>query len=204
MILHLAFQSLGIVYGGLGTSPLYVFSSRFNEGIKHRDDILGVYSLIFYTFTLLLLVKYILIVLRATDNGDGGTFALYSLICRYAKVRLIPSQQAEDHDVSNFQIELPSMRLKWASALKFKLEKSQFAMYFLLLATMLGTSMLIGMASLHLPFQVIRTSAKYQGQVYIPEINYLLMLACVGVTPGFRTTDKIGNAYGHPLALILL
>ncbi|XWS36286.1 hypothetical protein CRYUN_Cryun20dG0072500 [Craigia yunnanensis] len=144
IILHLAFQSLGIVYGDLGTSPLYVLPSTFNDGIKHRDDILAVYSLIFYTITLLPLVKYILIVLRATDNGDGGTFALYSLICRYAKVSLIPSQQTEDHDVSNFRIEFPSRRLKWASALKSKLEKSQFAKYFLLLATMLGTSMLIG------------------------------------------------------------
>ena len=75
---------------------------------------------------------------------SGGTFALYSLICRYAKVGLIPSEQAEDCDVSNFQLELPSKRLKRASRLKYKLENSQFAKYFLLVATMLGTSMVIG------------------------------------------------------------
>lgn len=44
---------------------------------------------------------------------------------------------------------------------------------------------------------VEHTSTKYEGQVYIPEMNYLLMLACVGVTVGFRTTTKIGNAYGN-------
>lgn len=44
--------------------------------------------------------------------------------------------------------------------------------------------------------KVVHTSAKYEGQVYIPEINYLLMVACVLVTFGFKTTDKIGNAYG--------
>lgn len=44
--------------------------------------------------------------------------------------------------------------------------------------------------------KIIHTSAKYPGQVYIPEINYLLMLASIGVTLGFRTTEKIGNAYG--------
>ncbi|GKU86822.1 hypothetical protein SLEP1_g1297 [Rubroshorea leprosula] len=74
----------------------------------------------------------------------GGTFALYSLICRYAKVGLIPSEQAEDSDVSTFKLELPSHRLRRASFLKSKLEKSKFAKLFLLFATMLGTSMVIG------------------------------------------------------------
>lgn len=45
--------------------------------------------------------------------------------------------------------------------------------------------------------KVVHTSAKYEGQVYIPEVNYLLMLACVGVTVGVRTTEKIGDAYGN-------
>lgn len=45
--------------------------------------------------------------------------------------------------------------------------------------------------------KVVHTSAKYEGQVYVPEINYLLMLACVGVTLGFKNTTKIGNAYGN-------
>lgn len=45
--------------------------------------------------------------------------------------------------------------------------------------------------------KVVHTSAKYEGQVYIPEINYLLMVACVIVTAAFKTTGKIGNAYGN-------
>ncbi|KAF8394545.1 hypothetical protein HHK36_020756 [Tetracentron sinense] len=142
-IMHLAFQSIGIVYGDIGTSPLYVYASTFTEGIKHNDDILGVLSLIFYTITFIPLIKYVFFVLRANDNGDG-TFALYSLICRYAKVGLLPSQQAEDRDVSNFQLELPNNRLWLALRLKSKLENSKFAKYFLLFATMLGTSMVIG------------------------------------------------------------
>ncbi|XP_024017709.1 potassium transporter 5 isoform X1 [Morus notabilis] len=144
VILHLAFQSIGIVYGDIGTSPLYVYSSTFTNGIKHNDDILGVLSLIFYTITLIPLLKYVFFVLKANDNGDGGTFALYSLICRYAKVGLTPSEQAEDREVSNFQLELPNNRLKRASRLKSKLENSKSAKYFLLFATMLGTSMVIG------------------------------------------------------------
>lgn len=71
VILVLAFQSVGIVYGDIGTSPTYVYQSAFYNGIKHNDDVLGVLSVIFYTITLLPLVKYVLIVLRATDNGEG-------------------------------------------------------------------------------------------------------------------------------------
>ncbi|XP_039005732.1 potassium transporter 5-like [Hibiscus syriacus] len=144
VVLNLAFQSIGVVYGDIGTSPLYTYASTFSEGIKHRDDVLGVLSLVFYTLTLLPLIKYVFVVLRATDNGEGGTFALYSLICRYARVSLIPSQQAEDRQVSNYRLELPSKRLKLASVLKSSLENSQFAKIFLLFITMLGTSMVIG------------------------------------------------------------
>ncbi|KAL6208455.1 hypothetical protein ACLB2K_019404 [Fragaria x ananassa] len=249
----------------------------------------------------------------------GGTFALYSLLCRYAKVSLTPSQQAEDRDVSNFQLQLPSKRLRRASKLKSKLESSKFAKYFLLFATMLGTSMVIGdgvltpcisvlsavggvkhatsamtdgtealfadvghftvrsiqismcsvtypalllaytgqasflrehkslvsntffesipkplywpmfgvavmasiiasqamisgtfsiiQQSLSLGFfprvKIVHTSTKYEGQVYIPEVNYLLMLACVGVTLVFRSTTKIGNAYGIAVVFVM-
>jgi K+ transporter len=75
----LAYQSLGIVYGDLGTSPLYVFSSLVLPDAGEAD-FLGVLSLILWTLTAMSLVKYVLIVLRADDHGEGGTFALYSLL----------------------------------------------------------------------------------------------------------------------------
>ncbi|CAO1947153.1 unnamed protein product [Urochloa humidicola] len=75
----LAYQSLGIVYGDLGTSPLYVFSSLALPGAGEAD-LLGVLSLILWTLTAMCLVKYVLVVLRADDHGEGGTFALYSLL----------------------------------------------------------------------------------------------------------------------------
>ncbi|CAK9175962.1 unnamed protein product [Ilex paraguariensis] len=81
VILHLAYQSLGIVYGDIGTSPLYVYSSTFSNGtIKHNNDILGVLALIFYTLTLIPLVKYVFIVLQANDNGDGKNSLFNALL----------------------------------------------------------------------------------------------------------------------------
>ncbi|TXG63484.1 hypothetical protein EZV62_010478 [Acer yangbiense] len=362
IIFQLAFQSIGIVYGDIGTSPLYVYASTFTNGIKHADDILGVLSLILYTLTLIPLVKYVLIVLRANDNGDGGTFALYSLICRYAKVGLLPSQQAEDCSVSNFQLELPSKVLSAVGGIKeaapamteerivwisvailiglfsvqrlgtdkvgysfapiicvwftligcigvynyFKFDPSVIKalnpVYILdyfkrnkkdawislggIVLAITGTEALfadvghftvrsiqISMCTVTYPalvlaytgqaaflrkhtdlvsdtffksipgplywpmfvvavlaaiiasqamisgtfsiiqqslslgcfprVKIVHTSAKYEGQVYIPEINYLLMLACVGVTLGFKSTAKIGNAYGIAVVFVM-
>nr|GLL33091.1 potassium transporter 5-like [Ipomoea trifida] len=51
--------------------------------------------------------------------------------------------------------------------------------------------------------KIVHTSAKYEGQVYIPEVNYLLMVACVAVTLGFRTTARIGNAYGIAVVFVM-
>ncbi|XP_020596273.1 potassium transporter 20-like [Phalaenopsis equestris] len=67
--LKLAFQSIGVVYGEIGTSPLHVYSSTFTDGIKEKDDILGVLSLILYTLIIIPLIKYVFIVLWANDDG---------------------------------------------------------------------------------------------------------------------------------------
>lgn len=79
---RLAYQSIGVIYGDIGTSPLYVYSSTFSSEPSH-DDLLGALSLIIWTLTLMVSVKYITIVLRADDEGEGGTFAVYSLLSRF-------------------------------------------------------------------------------------------------------------------------
>ncbi|XLR42610.1 potassium transporter 5 isoform X1 [Arachis hypogaea] len=307
--LSLAIQSIGLVYGDISTSPLYVYSSVFTSGIKNNDDILGVLSLIIYTILLIPLLKYAFIVLWANDNGNGGAFALYSLICRHIEVSLIPNQQPEDRKLSNYKLELPSSQLKRTQTLKQMLENSQFARILLLLATILGTSMVIGdgfltpsmsvlsavsgiskslgqgseamfadlghfnVRAIQISFtlitcpailsayigqaaflrkfpekvgnafyeslpnsmywptfvvavgaaiiasqamisgafsiisqalslgcfprvKVVHTSAKHEGQVYIPEINYMFMIGSIIMCAAFKTTEKISQAYG--------
>ena len=71
LLLRLAFQSLGVVYGDLGTSPLYVFYNTFPHGVKDPEDVIGALSLIIYSLTLVPLLKYVFVVLRANDNGQG-------------------------------------------------------------------------------------------------------------------------------------
>uniref|UniRef100_A0A251RUU1 Putative potassium transporter n=1 Tax=Helianthus annuus TaxID=4232 RepID=A0A251RUU1_HELAN len=95
-VLTLAYQSLGVVYGDLSTSPLYVFKSTSAKDIVHPETnevIFGALSFIFWTLTLVPLLKYVFIVLKADDNGEGGTFALYSFLCRHARVGSLPNCQ---------------------------------------------------------------------------------------------------------------
>jgi len=79
---RLAYQSIGVIYGDIGTSPLYVYSSTFSSEPSH-DDLLGALSIIIWSLTLMVSIKYVLIVLRADDEGEGGTFAVYSLLSRH-------------------------------------------------------------------------------------------------------------------------
>ncbi|CAA3005392.1 potassium transporter 12 isoform X2 [Olea europaea subsp. europaea] len=81
--LALAFQTLGVVYDDMGTSSLYVFFDVFSKvPITSEVDVLGALSLVMYTIALTPLTKYVFVVLKANDNGEGETFALYSPICR--------------------------------------------------------------------------------------------------------------------------
>lgn len=68
----LALQTLGVVFGDVGTSPLYTFDVMFNKSpVREDEDILGALSLVLYTLILIPLVKYVLVVLRANDDGEG-------------------------------------------------------------------------------------------------------------------------------------
>ncbi|KAJ6897591.1 hypothetical protein NC652_024404 [Populus alba x Populus x berolinensis] len=105
-VLTLAYQSLGVVYGDLSTSPLYVYKSTFAEDIQHsetNEEIYGVLSFVFWTLTLVPLLKYVFIVLKADDNGEGGTFALYSLLCRHARINSLPNCQVADEELYEYK-----------------------------------------------------------------------------------------------------
>ncbi|EEF41559.1 Potassium transporter, putative [Ricinus communis] len=144
-LLVLAYQSLGVVYGDLSTSPLYVYKSTFAEDIRHsetNEEIYGVLSFVFWTLTLIPLFKYVFVVLRADDNGEGGTFALYSLICRHVKVSLLPNRQAADEALSTYIMEHPPEKKN--SRVKTYLEKHKGLHTALLILVLLGTCMVIG------------------------------------------------------------
>jgi KUP system potassium uptake protein len=85
----LAVGALGVVFGDIGTSPLYTVQTLFNPGDPHpvkvsRDSIFGVVSLIFWSVTIIVTITYVLLVMRADNDGEGGIMALIALIRRRA------------------------------------------------------------------------------------------------------------------------
>ena len=83
--------ALGIIYGDIGTSPLYVFNSIISERVVDEKLIIGTLSCIIWTLTLQTTIKYVILVLRADNRGEGGTFALFALVRRRRKWLVIPA-----------------------------------------------------------------------------------------------------------------
>ncbi len=85
----LAVGALGVVFGDIGTSPLYTVQTLFNPSDPHpvkvsQDTIFGIVSLIFWSVTIIVTVTYVLLVMRADNDGEGGIMALIALIRRRA------------------------------------------------------------------------------------------------------------------------
>jgi KUP system potassium uptake protein len=75
--------ALGIIYGDIGTSPIYTMKFIVGDRIITEDLILGGLSCVFWTLTLITSIKYIYLALNADNRGEGGIFALYALVRRY-------------------------------------------------------------------------------------------------------------------------
>ncbi len=79
----LVLGALGVVYGDIGTSPIYAFREALHaaslDGNLSRTDVLGVVSMIFWALTVIVTIKYVLFVLRADNDGEGGILSLMAL-----------------------------------------------------------------------------------------------------------------------------
>lgn len=83
--------ALGIIYGDIGTSPLYVFNAIIGDRVVSEKLIVGTLSCIIWTLTLQTTIKYVVMILRADNKGEGGTFSLYALVRRRRKWLVIPA-----------------------------------------------------------------------------------------------------------------
>ncbi len=83
--------AFGIVYGDIGTSPLYALGAIFGDKHVSPELALGALSAVFWTLTLQTTIKYVIITLRADNNGEGGIFSLFALVRRYYKWTLFPA-----------------------------------------------------------------------------------------------------------------
>ncbi|WP_410877925.1 KUP/HAK/KT family potassium transporter [Myroides sp. DW712] len=81
--------TLGIIYGDIGTSPLYVMKAIMGRAIIQEEVVLGAISCVFWTLTLQTTVKYVFLTLKADNNGEGGIFSLFTLVKKLKKPWLI-------------------------------------------------------------------------------------------------------------------
>ncbi|KAI3442248.1 RNA helicase [Psidium guajava] len=204
LLLRLAFQSLGVVYGDLGTSPLYVFYNTFPRGIDDTEDVVGALSLIIYSLTLIPLLKYVFVVCRANDNGQGGTFALYSLLCRHAKIKTIPNQHRTDEELTTYS-RTTFHEKSVAAKTKGWLERHASRKNTLLMLVLVGTCMVIGDGILTPAISVL--SAAGGIKVDHPHMsNDVVVLVAVIILVGLFSmqhygTDKVGWLFA-PIVLL--
>ncbi|KAF9597978.1 hypothetical protein IFM89_023463 [Coptis chinensis] len=179
--LTLAYQSLGVVYGDLSTSPLYVYKTAFSGKLSlHENDeeVYGVLSFIFWTLTFIPLFKYIFIVMSADDNGEGGIFALYSLLCRHARLCILPNQQAADEKLSSYGLD-GSADTWQSSVLKSVFEKHPNFRNGLLVFVLLGTCMAIGDGVLTPAISVLSAVSGIRIKATELHENYVVAISCV-------------------------
>ncbi|GER33165.1 potassium transporter [Striga asiatica] len=204
LLLRLAFQSLGVVYGDLGTSPLYVFYNTFPHGIDEPEDIISALSFIIYSLTLIPLLKYVFIVCKANDNGQGGTFALYSLLCRHAKVKTIPNQHRTDEELTTYS-RSTFQEHSFAAKTKRWLEAHAVRRNSLLILVLVGTCMVIGDGILTPAISVLSASGGIK--VDHPKMsNDVVVLVAVLILVGLFSmqhygTDKVGWLFA-PIVLL--
>jgi KUP system potassium uptake protein len=83
--------AFGIIYGDIGTSPLYVMQAIIGKEVITDEIIYGALSCIVWTLTLQTTVKYVILILRADNRGEGGIFALYALVRKHARWLTVPA-----------------------------------------------------------------------------------------------------------------
>lgn len=200
----LTLQTLGVVFGDVGTSPLYTFDVMFNKySITAKEDVLGALSLVIYTLILIPFLKYTLIVLWGNDGGEGGTFALYSLICRNAKASLLPNQLPSDTRIANFNLKVPSVELERSLKIKERLETSSMLKKLLLMLVLFGTSMVIADGVVTSAMSVMSAvnglkvgiASVNEGEVVMITVAFLIVLFSL---QRFGTS-KVGLAVGPAL-----
>ncbi|WKT53986.1 Potassium transporter [Fusarium oxysporum f. sp. vasinfectum] len=204
VLLWLSFQATGVIYGDIGTSPLYVYSSTFSAQPSWQD-LVGALSIIIWSLTLIVTVKYCFIVLSADDDGQGGTFALYSLLARHTNIsrrdpREIPGIRLQRFETDDLKTGGKSLR-----GLLEKLKTIQFLLQFI---GVLGVSMVMADGVLTPAqsalgaIQGIKVANPNLGTSAIVGISCGILVALFLIQP--FGTSKIGTAFAPIVTIWLL
>ena len=185
--MSLAFGALGVVFGDIGTSPLYTLRGCMKavaeSGPVTTDDLFGVLSLIFWSMTLVVTVKYLGFIMRADNHGEGGVFALLAILP--PELRVHPFTPAESRPKRAGTVGLKG--LTWISTL-----------------VVIGAAMLYGDGAITPAISVL--SAIEGLTVAQPSLEPLVLPVTCGIIAGIfflqhRGTGTVGRLFG-PVMLI--
>ncbi|CAJ2506857.1 Uu.00g080430.m01.CDS01 [Anthostomella pinea] len=204
VLLWLAFQSTGVIYGDIGTSPLYVYSSTFTSQ-PSWEDLVGALSIIIWSLTLIVTVKYCFVVLSADDDGQGGTFALYSLLARYTHI-------VKENPVTNGMVRMERYQtneMKPAGRdLRSFLEKSSTSKLLLRVVGIIGISLVMAdgvltpAQSVLGAIQGIRVANPDLGTSAVVGISIAILILLFFVQP--FGTSKLGTVFAPIVTIWLL
>jgi len=200
----LSLGALGVVYGDIGTSPLYAFQTAFSpdHGVPYSPhNILGVLSLIFWALTLIVLVKYVLLVLRADNDGEGGILALMALVMRrYAK-------GTRGRSIA-IALGLIGASMFYGDSIITPAISVLSAVEGLGVATPVFNDWIVPItAGILVGLFVVQkhgTAAENQGQIYVPFINWLLMIFVLLLVLSFKTAENLAAAYGIAVNITMI
>lgn len=204
VLLWLSFQATGVIYGDIGTSPLYVYSSTFSNQ-PSWEDLVGALSIIIWSLTIIVTVKYCFIVLSADDDGQGGTFALYSLLARYTNITSRDPKEKIGIRVQRFH----TRDLKaGGKTLREFLEGSKICQFLLQFIGVLGVSMVMAdgvltpAQSVLGAIQGIKVANPSLGTSAIVGISCGILVTLFVIQP--FGTSKIGTAFAPIVTIWLL
>ncbi|SPE23378.1 putative potassium transport system protein kup (fragment) [Burkholderiales bacterium] len=176
---RLALGALGIVFGDIGTSPLYAVQACFAHGLApERANIFGVVSLIFWGLTVVVSVKYVLLVMRADNHGEGGVFSLLALSLRAAR-------RTAESERDGHQIEAES--------------EYRTSIWHIMLIGMFGAALFFGDGMVTPAISVL--SAVEGLNVITPDLHGFVIPIAISILVGLFVlqrfgSGKIGNSFG--------
>lgn len=200
----MSFQATGVIYGDIGTSPLYVYSSTFSTQ-PSWNDLGGALSIIIWSLTLIVTVKYCFIVLQADDDGQGGTFALYSLLTRYTHIAHRDPKEATGIQMERYRtndLKTGGKSLRWF------LEHSKVSQFILQFIGVLGVSMVMAdgvltpAQSVLGAIQGIKVANPNLGTSAIVGISCAILAILFLIQP--LGTSKIGTSFAPIVSVWLL
>ncbi len=188
--------ALGIIYGDIGTSPLYVFDAVINGKPISEFLIVGALSCIIWTLTLQTTVKYVLLTLKADNRGEGGIFSLYTLVRRQKKWLVIPAMLGGAALLADGMITPPISVSSAVEGLKNIPALSDISQ---------GTIIAIVLGILALLFAVQQFGSAGIGKLFGPIMGiWFTMLLVLGITqiPAYWPVFKAFNPY-YAIKLLL-